>query len=473
MLRSSFRRSRPAILTLDSARRQFEFLENPERPFSALLRLLEKRWNEGLGALSLVVERYYGAMLESARRRLQPWTKIVRVIVVEDVMFYIIRALAFLALLSTVIHMGWKICGTNLDIAAVSACKIPPMEKVCRLSCEHELTKTLFPNACSGHGATDGDESHILSGDQAVQKIFQEPSLLERLSFHQLHCTQSRNVRIPMIDDELPILVYVEIATTSEDVCDSLPNLVGELEVYYTGLQANATAIHKHVNHLREIAREGTISLSREHSTADTGLVQDHLSRAMTLWKEKFRALMDSGTRMQEDAMFPSRRTVHNLIMGLYDGLTTTAFAKDDMTKQLPWQRRLALWTELSWLEPEETRRITKAIVVLDEWLSEAWALRDILQDVDSDLMEIQTMVRDTYLERFGHSTQASWADVEPPELLPMPDWLSEDIKRIGSAARGSRVMGGLLQDSGTTFSEQTHFQAEANAEEMVRGPQF
>jgi len=112
VLRSSFQRLKPGILTLDSARRQFEFLETPEPPFSALFRLLVTRWDEGSGALSLAVERLYGAT-ESTHCRLQPLTRFVRVIDIEDIMLYIIRTLALLVLLSTIVHVGWKICGTD------------------------------------------------------------------------------------------------------------------------------------------------------------------------------------------------------------------------------------------------------------------------------------------------------------------------------------------------------------------------
>ena len=114
---------------------------------------------------------------------------------------------------------------------------------------------------------------------------------------------------------------------------------------------------------------------------------------------------------------------------------------------------------------------MTKAILVLKQWISESSALEDILNEVYSDIVAINGMVRDVYANRLGHSAHALWTDAELSEMLPFLDRMSEDVERICSAAEESRAMGRLLQGSGIKVYEQLRAQAEAEAEEMARGP--
>jgi len=97
---------------------------------------------------------------------------------------------------------------------------------------------------------------------------------------------------------------------------------------------------------------------------------------------------------------------------------------------------------------------MTQAILVLEEWISEASALEDILNEVYADVMAIQRSVGDVYGERLGYSAHALWTDAELPEMLPFLGWMSEDVGRICSAVEDSRVVGRLLQGFGMKVYE-------------------
>lgn len=381
-------------------------------------------------------------------------------------MLYFIRILALLVLLSTTVYVGWKISGTNLDDAARSACKIPSLGRVCKFSCEH--TKTLFPTACSGDGSADGEDSHMLPDDQTVLKISNEPSLLDNITLHEQNCSQSRNVRIPMIYDELPILAYVEIATASEDVCDLLKPLVSELMTYYSAVHSSTAHIHNDLHFLRKFVREGIVDASKEPWAVSNKTAKEYMAMEVSSWKDKFRASSEAGSRMQ-DGIDPLRQSLKLLLMGLQEGLAIMLQARNETILQLPWHRKATLWTQLSWLEPKEIRAIMKAILVLKQWVSDASGLEDILSEVYSDVVVIIRMVRDVYAHRLGHSAQALWTDAELSEMLQFLDRMSEDVERIRSAARDSRVMAGFLQEYSRAFiSEPIRFEAKADTEEMV-----
>lgn len=468
---SSCQRSNPGILTLDSARRQFEFPENPAPPSSTSFGVHITRWNAGLKVLSLAVQRHYDVTLESARRRLRPLTRFLRGTDIEDMMFCVVRTLAFLALLSTTIHVGWKICGTNLDYAAKSVCKAPSLHEVCRFSCEHALTKTLFPTACSGNRSANGDDSHTLLDDQAINKYSREPRLLEKLTVHQQHCSQSRNAKLSMIDDELPILAYVEIATASEDVCDLLKPLVSELITYYTGVHSSTAHMRNDIHFLRKSVREGAIRASKEPGAVSNEVTQGYVARNVSSWKVKFHYSSEAGSRMQ-DGIDPLRQSLGLLLMGLREGLAIMLQARNETILQFSWHRKAALWMQLSWLEPKKTRAMSKAILVLKQWVFESSALDDILNQVYSDVVVIIRMVRDVYAHRLGHSAHALRTDAELSEMVQFLGRMSEDVARIRAAAGSSRVMGRLLQGSGIKVHEQSRAQAEAEAAEMAKGPE-
>lgn len=380
--------------------------------------------------------------MRSIRRRFDPLADI------EYITIYIIRVLAFLALLSTIVHVGWKIIGANLDHAAESGCKVPLLNTACMFSCEHALTMFLFPNACSSHRSNNGDESQLSSEAQAVNTEFAAPDLLEPLSLHRRNCTYSRRVNFPMIENELPNLVADTIDTTSKTVCHALQNLGANLVVYYTEVQTETTIIHNHVHSLRDFAREGAIRLSAEEWTVKTRIFQEFMYKAITSWQEACRALIDAGGGMQ-DVIDPLRHSLESLIEGLQDALAITIHARNETIMQLPWHRKLTLWTQASGHEPEETRTMTQAILVLEEWISEASALENILSEVYIDMTEIHRSVGDVYGERLGFSMQTLWTDAELPEMLPFLGWMSEDVGRICSAVEDSRVVGRLLQGFG------------------------
>lgn len=441
---------------------------SPEPPVGAFSRLRDRWWGEASEALALAVETCHRAM-RSTRRRFQPLARMVPAIDIEDIIFHVIQALTVLVLLSAVVHVGWKIFGIDLDFAAKSACKVPSLHEVCRFSCGHELMKTLYPNNCLGHGSTDGDESHILSDDQAINEEVPEPNLLEQLSLHQLNCVSSRYTRVPMIYDELPILVYIEIAVTSSDVCDSLETVRSELINHYTGVRSSTADIHNDIHIVRKLIRGCVVRASNEQCATGTDVIQEQMARDISLWQEKFRALEHAVMGIL-DVIDPSRQDLRLLLVGLEEGLAIVLQARNETILQLPWQRKCTSWTQLSWLEPKETRTMTQAIMVLKQWVFEASALQDILDEIASDIVAINRMIRDVSVNRLGHSTHALGTDAELSEMLSFLDRISEDIERICSAAEESRVMGRFLQSSEIKVCEQLRSQAEAEAEKMARG---
>jgi len=239
-----------------------------------------------------------------------------------------------------------------------------------------------------------------------------------------------------MIEDELPNLVADNINTASEDVCHSLQPLSGDVVVYYTGVQANTTAIHNHAHHLRKIARDGAVLFSGEQLAVKTELIQDHMTEAIPLWKEKFRALSDSGGRMQ-DIIYPLRHSLNSLLMGLQEGLAVIEHAKNEIILQLPWQQKLTSLSKLSWLEPEETHSMTKAIMILDQWISETSALDDIFDETYSDMMAIHKMILDVYKERLGYSARSLCTNAELPEMLPFLGWIAR-MSRVFAAQQNT-----------------------------------
>lgn len=92
---------------------------------------------------------------------------------------------------------------------------------------------------------------------------------------------------------------------------------------------------------------------------------------------------------------------------------------------------------------------MTKAILVLEQWVSEASALKDILNEIYSDVVAMNRVIMDVYANRLGHSEHALGTNAELSEISPLLELMSEDVERIRSAVEESRVMGRVLQRSG------------------------
>ena len=340
---------------------------------------------------SIAMKEIYG-IAKSSRRRLQLGGRCILGVSTGNLAILALGICAALILFPPIVALVWKSAGIDTDYLSRVSPKLKTVDALGAFVRGQQWARNKLPVIQQGR--------RFMTDDKNIGKS----TIFDRLIHHNYTCLQLQQLSDPVLEDKMALseIHWRMIKRISDRICEQVQEIPNGLIEYYSNIRFNATDVYNRVRYIRNVSEEREKMWTSGKQTIDaTGLRQRMLSEAIPLWQKKFAFLRTQGARLLQ-RLTDLQVDLSALKQTLNSAELEIVVERAKAIKELPWDRRFAVWTGISWSEPRESSGYTEASTLIGRWYSEASSLENVLSEIYFEAEDLDESIRDLVRKRMS-----------------------------------------------------------------------